>query len=98
MNSTNFYGAMLPIATIVLSLVAVPAAAEQRGEQPALIEKKLEPKMRVVDRNWDYFKTIPCEEVSNVALQSRSEQKFLTRRKNECLNKYRAFFAKPVKP
>jgi hypothetical protein len=56
------------------------------------------PKMRPVDRDWDYFKAIACDDLAKVVFHSRSEEILLAKRKAQCVDKYKAFLPKPVKP
>jgi hypothetical protein len=62
----------------------------------AFAEEKLEPSMRAVDREWDYFKAIPCEKVNEIVFHSRTEEKLLARRKQQCVDKYKAFLPTPI--
>ena len=55
------------------------------------------PKMRPVDRDWDYFKAVPCSELEKIVFHSRSEEMLLAKRKSQCVNKYKAFLPVPVK-
>jgi hypothetical protein len=56
-----------------------------------------QPTMRVVDRDWSYFKTVPCDRLSELTAHSRSEEILIAKRKNQCLNKYKAFLPQPIK-
>lgn len=56
----------------------------------------LQPKMRPIDRDWSYFKTIPCERIKKEVFHSRSEELLLAQRKSQCINKYKAFLSQPV--
>ena len=53
-------------------------------------------KMRVVDRDWQYFKTIPCKDVPKLKFHSRSEEMLIAKRKSQCLKQFDAFFSKPI--
>lgn len=55
-----------------------------------------QPKMRVVDRDWQYFKTISCNLINDVKFNSRSEEILIAKRKSQCVNKYEAFLPKPI--
>ncbi|ARN75866.1 hypothetical protein [Oceanicoccus sagamiensis] len=62
------------------------------------IDKQDEPKpsMRVVDRDWSYFKSIPCEQVNKLVFHSRSEEILLAKRKRQCVEQYKAFLPVPI--
>jgi hypothetical protein len=61
----------------------------------AVNEKKMSPRMKVVDRDWSYFQDIPCKDIDKIKTYSAHEKKLLEKRKGECLNQYKAFFPKP---
>ena len=54
------------------------------------------PKMRAVDRDWEYFKAVPCKRIKSEVFHSRSEEILIAKRKSQCKNQYNAFFTKPV--
>tara|TARA_B110000014_G_scaffold69475_1_gene47428 strand:+ start:260 stop:520 length:261 start_codon:yes stop_codon:yes gene_type:complete len=49
------------------------------------------PSMRPVDRDWSYFKSVPCERINDIVFHSRSEEMLLAKRKSQCVNQYKAF-------
>lgn len=51
-------------------------------------------RMKVVDRDWAYFKAIPCENLDKIVVYSDKENKLLDRKKNECIQQYKAFIPK----
>lgn len=57
---------------------------------------KLSPKVMLIDRDWDYFKSVPCARLTEIKVHSPQEQKLLDRRKVACLQHYKAFMSKPV--
>ena len=75
-------------------LVSVPVFSQQPSSSEAL--EPLEPKMRAVDRDWNYFKQIRCEDIERIVFHSRSEELLLAKRKALCLKKYEAFLPVPV--
>ena len=74
------------MATVLLMLLTLLAYA---GDT-----QKLSPRMKVVDRDWQYFKDIPCEDIDKIKPYSDRERTLLEKRKSECLNQYKAFFPK----
>lgn len=54
------------------------------------------PKMRAVDRDREYFNSIPCDAIVHIKGHSDSEQALINQRKNACAKKYDAFFSKPL--
>jgi hypothetical protein len=69
--------------------MAVDLGSVANDEQP-------QPKMREMDRDWDYFKTVPCAEIDTLKFHSRSEEMMIAKRKGQCLDRYKAFFSKPI--
>ncbi len=57
---------------------------------------KLQPSMRAVDRDWDYFESIPCGQLAKQVFHSASEEKLLAKRKSQCLQRYKAFMPDTV--
>ena len=57
---------------------------------------KLKPKMRTVDRQWDFFKFVSCNDLNQIVFHSNEERRLLKKRKKQCLEKYRAFLPSPV--
>ena len=51
-------------------------------------------RLKVVDRDWEYFKTIPCQDLDKIVVYSDAENKLLDRKKNECIQQYKAFIPK----
>lgn len=72
------------------------AVAEQRENANQSSILKLKPKMRTVDRKWDYFKSVSCNDINQIVFHSNEEKRLLKKRKNQCLEKYRAFLPSPV--
>ena len=80
---------------LLLSIViSVPVFSQQPSSSEAL--EPLAPKMRAVDRDWNYFKQIRCEDVERIVFHSRAEELLLAKRKAQCLEKYEAFLPVPV--
>lgn len=79
------------------SIVTVELLANDVNTQGGAIKLSPKPKMRAVDRDWEYFKSVPCERISSEVYHSQPEEILLAKRKSQCMNKYDAFFAKPVK-
>ncbi len=71
------------------------STVQSSAQQSAETELR-QPKMRPVDRDWAYFKSISCNDISRVVFHSRSEEMLLAKRKSQCLNKYKAFLPVPV--
>ena len=85
----HLIGTLIPVIAFSLTAVA--------GESVKTVKLVPEqPKMRPVDRSWEYFKKVPCEEVKHLVFHSRSEEILVAKRKSQCTNKYDAFFSKPV--
>lgn len=77
----------------------LPLAVEtfaQNAEQEHRWQQQSAPKMRTVDRDWEYFKAVPCEQVSQLVFHSDSEEILIAKRKSQCLNQYKAFFPNPI--
>ncbi len=55
----------------------------------------LRPSMKVVDRDWSYFKSIPCKDIDKVVFHSIEEEALLAKKKNQCMDRYKAFYSKP---
>lgn len=57
-------------------------------------------KIITADRDWAYFKAIPCTQLKFLAVTSNNEKALLAKRKFECqkiaTDKYKAFFKRPV--
>lgn len=56
----------------------------------------LSPSMRIIDRDWSYFESVPCETIEQTKAHSEQEQRLITRRKHQCINRYKAFFSQPI--
>lgn len=59
-------------------------------------ETEFKPQMRAIDRNWSYFKSVPCDRVDKEVFHSRSEEILLAQRKSQCIDAYKAFLSKPL--
>lgn len=82
----------LPGWLILVSMVSVLLAAPAYAND---IEQGVA-KMRPVDRDWEYFKTIDCADIEKIVFHSRSEEFLVAKRKKQCLERYRAFMPVPV--
>lgn len=80
---------------IVLLLLSLPAFSQQSPN--AKPDFGTAAKMRPVDRDWLYFKSVSCDDINRVVFHSRSEEILLAKRKSQCINKYKAFLPEPVK-
>ena len=91
MSKPQAAGFSLLLSFLLLSpmTVAVSLGELEEEEQP-------QPKMRVVDRDWSYFQSFPCEKVHTLVHHSRSEEILIAKRKSQCMNRYKAFLPKPV--
>lgn len=92
MKSMNMpWAAAIACSLVVMGLVlllSAPAYANQ-------VEKSVA-KMRPVDRDWEYFKTVDCADIDKIVFHSRSEEFLVAKRKKQCLERYRAFMPVPV--
>ena len=68
----------------------------QQVDNNKIIKLSPEPKMRPMDRDWDFFKNIPCDSLSNMVSYSQAEDILLAKRKSQCTDKYKAFFNRPL--
>lgn len=57
---------------------------------------KLSPKPIIVDRDWNYFKSVACDSLTQVKVVSPRENQLLDKRKKSCLQRYKAFMSKPL--
>ncbi len=73
---------------LMLTLVASVFASDQQQD--------IKPTMRAVDRDWEYFKSVPCEKLTEIVFHSRSEEKLLAKRKQQCVDQYKAFLPVPI--
>lgn len=104
MNSKAFKQVNLSVFPTALVLVMSGismAHAQSQTEHPqeqrgSVQSEHLEPKMRAVDREWDYFKQVHCDDIGRVVFHSRSEEILLAKRKSQCMSKYKAFLPNPV--
>jgi len=51
-------------------------------------------KLKAVDRDWEYFRAVPCQDLDKIVVYSDGEKKLLDKRKNECVQQYKAFIPK----
>ena len=58
--------------------------------------KVLHPSMKTVDRDWGYFESIPCKDIDKVVYHSPSEERLLAKRKDQCMERYKAFYTRPT--
>ena len=72
-----------------LLLCAVVLAVVADDEEPT---QKWEPQAREVDREWSYFAQLPCNGLDSVKARSNGEQHLLERRRQQCLDRYKAFY------
>lgn len=79
-----FCGLVFASVTLAVDLGALPENTDPKA------------KMRPVDRDWQYFKTIPCKDVPELKFHSRSEEMLIAKRKSQCLKQFDAFFSKPI--
>ncbi|WP_339668053.1 hypothetical protein [Dasania marina] len=79
------------IVSLALCFVINASWAQQPNEAT-----EFQPKMRVIDRDWQYFKSVPCERIDKEIFHSRSEELLLVQRKSQCINRYKAFLPKPL--
>lgn len=77
---------------LICLLTSIDANSVSLGAQSGHVD----PKMRAVDRDWDYFKSIPCDRLAKITFHSRSEEILLAKRKSQCIDKYKAFLPKPL--
>jgi hypothetical protein len=56
----------------------------------------LQPRMKTVDRDWTYFESIPCKDIDKVVYHSPSEETLLAKRKDQCMERYKAFYSRPT--
>ena len=71
---------------LLLWLAATAAMADE-----APVEKRA-PEMRAVDRDAAYFAQLPCERVDKEPVHSAGEQHLLEYRRQQCQERYKAFF------
>ena len=81
---------------VLLFMLAGLPAFSLEDDAPAGQSQSLKPTMRAVDRDWDYFKAVNCEDIAHIVFHSRSEELLLAKRKAQCLDKYKAFLPVPV--
>lgn len=55
----------------------------------------LHPSIKPVDRDWSYFKSIPCKDIEKVVFHSSEEERLLAKRKKQCMDRYKAFYSSP---
>ena len=55
-----------------------------------------QPKLQPIDRDWGYFKSVPCDQVDHLVSHSQTEKTFVERRKKQCTHQFDAFFSKPL--
>ncbi len=77
---------------LIMTLPALAGPAKQGAE----IAAEPVPRMRVLARDWQYFKAVPCSQVKQLVFHSRTEEILIARRKRQCLEAYKAFFPKPI--
>ena len=56
----------------------------------------LQPRMKTVDRDWTYFESIPCKDIGKEVYHSPSEERLLAKRKDQCMDQYKAFYTRPT--
>ena len=89
------------------AVVAQPAqppeqsAAQQTTTPPASAEqpnglRKLSPAMRAIDRDWQTFSQLSCQQLDEIVAHSAAEQALLAKRKRQCVKQYEAFLPQPV--
>ena len=77
-------------------LLSVPALAQNQSSDGETVRLSPAPKMRPIDRDWEYFKQVACERINDEVFHSRSEEMLLAKRKAQCSDKYKAFFNQPL--
>ena len=77
------------ITFIGCSLPCIAADADKQSAELPVV--KLKPAVRTVDRDWRFFQSVPCENLSRFAYHSEAEKKLLARRKAQCVERYKAF-------
>lgn len=82
--SILFFGFLFASIVLAVDLGTLPENTEPKA------------KMRPVDRDWQYFKTIPCKDIPKLKFHSRSEEMLIAKRKSQCLKQFDAFFSKPI--
>jgi hypothetical protein len=89
------------------AVVAQPAqppeqsAAQQSTTQQASAEQpnrlqKLSPAVREIDRDWQTFSQLSCQQLGEIVAHSATEQALLVKRKRQCVKRYEAFLPQPV--
>ena len=58
--------------------------------------KVLKPSMKTLDRDWEYFESIPCKDIDKAVYHSPSEERLLAKRKGQCMDQYKAFYTRPT--
>ena len=58
--------------------------------------KALHPTMKTVDRDWEYFESIPCKDIDKAVYHSPSEERLLAKRKGQCMDQHKAFYTRPT--
>lgn len=71
------------------------ATRQSTTEQPSQ-KLKVSPSMRVVDRDWQYFSQLSCQQLGRIVAHSDVEQLLLAKRQRECVKRYKAFLPQPV--
>lgn len=82
---------------IILLLLsgAVVAQPAQPPEQPNRLQK-LSPAVREIDRDWQTFSQLSCQQLGEIVAHSATEQALLVKRKRQCVKRYEAFLPQPV--
>ncbi len=77
------------IFSVLLVVAASNCLAVDQEDEP-------KPSMRAVDRDWSYFKSVPCDQINEIVFHSRSEEILLAKRKQQCVDQYKAFLPVPI--
>lgn len=81
---------------LVFLLLLSPASLFA-DEALKVIKLKAElPKLRIVSRDWEYFKDLPCDKADQLSVYSQAEKILLAKRKSQCINQYGVFFSQPL--
>lgn len=90
----------MKIIVFVVTLLTVHLVHAEAPHKSSDSELTAKPTMRPVDRDWQYFKAVPCEEVDKLVFHSRSEEIYVAKRKSQCkkqlMNQYKAFLPEPT--
>ena len=82
---------LILVFSLILSFVVIAEEIPDTTNDHSLTVR-----MRPVDRDWTFFQSISCDRLHKIVFHSRNEELLLAKRKNQCVNQYKAFLPQPV--